>query len=88
MSVQSTTWSPPGLNRYRLPESTPSRQPSELHAVPTPREGAANTAKPWHPANPLFWFAAIAGVTFGFMGYSTSVRVGNSKASLNLGSTS
>lgn len=54
-----------------------------------PSAGPALTTKepPWSPRNPLFWFGIIAAATFGFMGYSTTVRVGPAKGSVELGKT-
>jgi hypothetical protein len=42
---------------------------------------------PWSPKNPLFWFGVVAAATFGLMGYSTTVRVGPAKGSVELGTT-
>jgi hypothetical protein len=39
----------------------------------------------FHPAHPFFWFAVIAGVTFGAIGASTHLRVGPFKAGLDAG---
>lgn len=53
----------------------------------TPSAGPALATKepPWSPKNPLFWFGVVAAATFGFMGYSTTVRVGPAKGSVSVG---
>lgn len=88
-------WAPIGPERYRLSESAAPAGPGvgelSLAAVSTPGEGAANSAKPWHPESPLFWVGAIGLVTFGAMAFSTSgtVRVGKTKltAAAGVGNT-
>ncbi len=54
-----------------------------------PSAGPAMSSKepPWSPRNPLFWFGVLAAATFGFMGYSTTVRVGPAKAGVSVGKT-
>lgn len=82
----ATAWAPSGVGKYGLtPDGPVSTTPSELHAVASPSEGAAASAKLLSPSNPLFWFAGIAAVTFGLMAFSTSVRIGKGSASLSLG---
>lgn len=81
--MATQTWSA-RTDRYRV--GAPSTT-TELHAVPTPKEGAAKAASPLSPDNPLFWFGGLAAVTFGLMAFSTSVRVGKTTASVNLGKT-
>ncbi len=85
----ASAWAPASTDRYRVqtPATSERRTPTELHAVPTPQAGAAKAASPLNPENPLFWFGAIGAVTFGLMAFSTSVRVGKTTASLNLGKT-
>ena len=83
----ATAWAPAGPARFHLAPGAPSPAPSELHAVSTPAKGAAAAGQPWNPENPLFWFAGLAAVTFGLMAFSTSVRVGSTKASIALGDT-
>jgi uncharacterized protein involved in response to NO len=84
--VAASAWAPVGPARYGISSTqAPSNAHSELHALSTPAEGAANEVRPLHPSNPLFAFGAIALVTFGFMAFSTSVRVGHTKAALNIG---
>lgn len=84
----ATTWAPSGPGRYGLAQGGPvTAAASELHTVASPAEGSAAGAQPWNPSNPLFWFGAIAAVTFGLMAFSTSVRVGKTTASVSLGST-
>lgn len=83
----ATTWAPPAAgSKYNLPSGGPvTRTTSELNAAVTPSEGAAAEAAPWSPSSPLFWFGALAAVTFGLMAVSTSVRVGPAKVSASLG---
>ena len=79
-------WQPTSpVAKYGLTDSAPSPATTELTAVATPREGAAAAAQPWNPDNPLFWFAAIAAVTFGAAAFSTNVRVGNARAGVSVG---
>lgn len=47
--------------------------------------GVLPTSSLAHPDHPLFWFAAIAGVTFGLIGASTHLRVGPFKAGIDAG---
>lgn len=35
--------------------------------------------------NPLTWFALLAAVTFGLIGFSSSARVGKARARINIG---
>ena len=44
-----------------------------------------NSARIWHPDNPLFWFGGLLAVTLGLIGAATSVRVGPFKASVGAG---
>jgi len=86
--TSAQTWAPPiPSSRFNMATGPVTTTPSELHAISTPAEGAEAASQPWNPENPLFWFGAIAAVTFGLMAFSTSVRVGKTTASLNLGST-
>lgn len=86
--MAASAWAPVGPARYGIsPTQAPTNAPSELHALATPAEGAANSVRPLHPSNPLFAFGAIALVTFGFMAFSTSVRVGHTKAAVSIGDT-
>ncbi|MBZ3696035.1 hypothetical protein [Phyllobacterium calauticae] len=57
-------------------------------AAPSAGPAFVSKAPPWSPQNPLFWFGAVAAVAVGFMGYSTTVRVGNSSAGVQIGKTS
>lgn len=50
-------------------------------AGPAPTDGAPL----WSPDNPLFWFGALAALTFGLVAFSTSVRVGSGRASVSIG---
>ena len=85
--MATTTWAPPAAgSKYNLPADGPvTRTTSELNAAATPAEGAAAGGQLWNPSNPLFWFGALAAVTFGLMAVSTSVRVGPAKVSVSAG---
>lgn len=83
--ADATSWAPSvagakyGMGQGRREETT------ELTSVPSPAAGSAAAAQPWNPENPLFWFGAIAALTFGLMAVSTTVRVGPAKGSISLG---
>ena len=70
----------------------PSR-PESANTNPTPGiarsagPGLAEAARPFHPDSPLFWFGAIAAVTLGLVGVSTSARVGPFRASASAGNS-
>ncbi len=85
--MSATTWSPPPAGvRYGISTHGPATTATtELSATPTPGVGAEAAAQPWNPANPLFWFGAVAALTFGLMAFSTSVRIGGTKASVPVG---
>jgi hypothetical protein len=55
--------------------------------LPTPSGLAAQQVRPLSPENPLFVWAVVAGLTFGFMAFSTSgsIRVGKTTATAGLG---
>ena len=82
----ATTWAPSGLSRFGLsPDGPTTTTPSELHSVASPSAGAAAAGSLFSPDNPLFWFGALAVLSLGLAAFSTTVRVGPAKASLNLG---
>jgi len=84
----ATSWAPAGPSKYGMQPGAPTPPAaSELNAVASPSQAGQAAGQPWNPENPLFWFAALGAVTFGLMAFSTSVRVGGTKASLNLGDT-
>lgn len=70
--------------KYGLYAGPASATPTELHAVATPSEGG-DPDKLLSLSNPLTAFALIGVIALGFAAFSTTVRVGNSSASLNLG---
>jgi hypothetical protein len=89
--MASTTWAPAGPSKYGIDPAgvqPPSPAQSELHSMATPSKVGADEAKPWHPQNPLFWFAGILVVTTGLAAFSTNVRVGEFKAGLSAGDAS
>jgi hypothetical protein len=78
-----------GPAKYGIDPAAPaSNAPTALASTVTPSEQGQAAAKLLSPHNPLFAFGALAAVTFGLMAFSTSVRVGHTSASLNLGETS
>lgn len=83
-------WAPiMGPAKYGIDASGPATSaPTELHTVAAPSKAAAQAGQLLSVHNPFTAFAALAAVTFGLMAFSTSVRVGHTSASLNLGSTS
>lgn len=85
--MSATTWAPPSPAAKYGPALAPGgpriTADTELSAVSSPAAG--ETGSPFSPANPLFWFGAIAALTFGLMAVSTSVRVGPAKAAVSLG---
>ncbi len=77
-----------GPAKYGIdPTSPASNAPTALASTVTPGEHDQAVTQLLSPHNPLFAFGLLAGVTFGLMAFSTSVRVGNSSASINLGDT-
>jgi hypothetical protein len=83
----AVAWAPEDpLARFGLSAGGPGiNAQTELTALATPSAEAARAAGLVSAENPLLWFGVLAGVTFGLMAFSTSVRVGNSSASVNLG---
>jgi hypothetical protein len=70
-------WAPVmGPEKYGITPGPASNTPTELHSVVTPSASATSAAKLVSLDNPYTAFALIAAVTFGFMAFSTSVRVG------------
>jgi hypothetical protein len=81
-------WSPSlqGPARYGLaPVGPASPAQTELHAVASPGLAGKQVGQLFHPDNPLLAFLVLGGITFGLMGFATSVRVGKTTSSLNLG---
>lgn len=77
-----------GPSRFGLSPGGPATVAhSELHSLHTPAEGAAEVHGLFSLENPLTAVALIAAGTLGFIAFSTSVRVGNAKGSISLGST-
>lgn len=55
---------------------------------PTSVAGGDNAYVPWHPDSPIFWLAALAGLTvLGITGASVKLRAFKGRAGLNIGST-
>lgn len=77
-----------GQHRLGIPSAGPaSNVPTGLTAVSTPSAKGSAAASLVSIHNPLTAFAVLLAVTTGLMAWSTSVRVGNSSASLDLGKT-
>lgn len=75
-----------GPAKFGIDPSAPaSNGPTALASTVTPSEAGQAEGKLLSLHNPLTAFCVLAGVTFGLMAFSTSVRVGNSSASLKLG---
>jgi hypothetical protein len=51
-------------------------------AAPAAKHGPGGL---FSPREPLFWFAVIAATSFGLAAYSTTIRVGGSQVSLDVG---
>lgn len=82
-------WAPiMGPEKYGITAAGPaSNAQTELTNVVSPSAAAANAGKALSAESPLAVFAVLAAFTFGLMAFSTSVRVGHTTASVNLGST-
>jgi hypothetical protein len=80
-------WAPVlGPEKYGISTSGPAANaPTELHSVISPSSAGSSAGQLFSLDNPLTAFALVGAITFGLMAFSTSVRVGNSSASLNLG---
>ena len=75
-----------GPEKFGIPASGPAANvPTAQASMVTPSEAGAAAAKLVSPENPLFAFGVLAAVTFGLMAFSTSVRVGGTKAALSIG---
>lgn len=72
----------------RFPAATgpASLAQTQLDAVPT-GSPSDHGGQLLHPSNPLLAFGVIAAVTFGLMAFSTSVRVGKTRAGITIGET-
>lgn len=75
-----------GSEKYGLSTSGPaSNAPTELPSIASPSEKGAAMGKLFSLDNPLTAFGVVLAVTAGLAAFSTSVRVGNASASLDLG---
>lgn len=72
-------------NRFGIPTAGPAAAPTGLASVSAPSAAAQSATKQLSVSSPMLAFGTVAAITFGLMAFSTSVRVGNSSASLNLG---
>lgn len=75
-----------GPGRFPVAQSPASSATTETNSVASasPNDHGGN---PLHPDNPLLAFGVIAAVAFGLMAFSTSVRVGKTKAGIQIGDT-
>jgi hypothetical protein len=82
-------WSPASpASAYGLSSGGPSSSAiSELSSVSAPSVAGSRAGSLVHPDNPFVIFVVLAGLTFGAMAFSTSVRVGPTTASVSVGST-
>lgn len=89
MGSSQTPWAVPNHAAKYGGAFTGNQQVSKDQTAATPSAGPAlSTAEPpWSPRNPLFWFGVVAAATVGLMGYSTTVRVGPAKGSVEIGKT-
>lgn len=74
-----------GPSRFGMPSSGPASQAyteTASLATPGPHDHNGTLA---HPHNPLLAFGVIAATAFGLMAFSTSVRVGKTKAAVQIG---
>jgi hypothetical protein len=80
-------WAPvSGPEKYGISTSGPAANvPTELHTVTSPSAAGSSAGKLLSLDNPLTAIGLLIAVTAGLAAFSTSVRVGNSSASLNLG---
>jgi hypothetical protein len=83
-------WAPVmGPAKFGIPVGGPaSNTPTALASTVTPSERGQAAAKLISRENPLAALVVLGALTFGLMAFSTSVRVGHTSASLNVGSTS
>ncbi|MCU1449331.1 MAG: hypothetical protein JWP02_1501 [Acidimicrobiales bacterium] len=71
-----------GMTREVPASAQTSSAPSLARSAGPSKTG---NESPLHVDNPLFWFGALALVTFGLVAVSTSVRLGPGRASVSLG---
>ncbi len=88
--VTSTAWAIPSpAEKYggslASAQTAQTRDATALKDVAAP--AAPGPGGIWSPREPLFWFLAIAATSLGLAAYSTTVRVGASEISLDVGKT-
>lgn len=77
-----------GPAKFGIPDNAPvSNTPTALASTVTPSERVQAAGKLISRENPYTALVVIGALTFGLMAFSTSVRVGHTSASLNVGST-
>jgi hypothetical protein len=87
MSSRSPVASPNGFgpSRFGIPSAGPASPAyTETASLATPGADDHNGTL-MHPHNPFLAFAVIAATAFGLMAFSTSVRVGKTKAAVQIG---
>jgi len=76
-----------GPDKFNLPQHGPgTANVTGMSAMTTPA-AADHAGSLTHPGNPLFAFGVLALFAFGLMAASTTVRVGHTAASINIGDT-
>lgn len=82
-------WAPVmGPAKFGIPDSAPvSHTPTALASTVTPSERGQAAGKLLSRENPYTVLMVGGALVFGLMAFSTSVRVGHTSASINVGST-
>lgn len=80
----ATSFGPSRFGAPLLAPATPATTEIRAMAAPGPADHDGDLL---HPHNPLLAFAVIAATAFGLMAFSTSVRVGRTKAGITIGDT-
>lgn len=47
----------------------------------------SDATQPWSPDSPIFWLVALAGVTLGLIGFTTTVHAGPVRAAVGVGAS-
>lgn len=83
-NITGDSWGSYGQWRYG---ATPIEQAGGRASIPHVNgSSAGDTAPPWSPDNPLFWFAALLVLTgTGLFAISGNVRIAKSRAGASIG---
>lgn len=84
LSTSPTGFGPGRFGTPLLAPASPAQ--TEMRSVASPGPADHNGSLV-HPHNPFLAFAVIAATAFGLMAFSTSVRVGRTKAAIQIGET-